>query len=199
MSANLPPLVFATNNANKLAEVQAMLANEYRIVTLSDIGFYDDIPEPYPTFRGNAWTKAQTVFEQTGYDCFAEDTGLVVDALQGEPGVLSARYAGEPSNARNNIELVLQRMQDITHRQARFVTVIALLQKGEIHYFEGTVEGTIRHEASGEGGFGYDPIFQPNGYTITFSEMPKSEKNRISHRAKAVAQLVDFLKKTTAE
>lgn len=195
MSANLPPLVFATNNANKLAEVQAMLANEYRIVTLSDIGFYDDIPEPYPTFRENAWTKAQTVFEQTGYDCFAEDTGLVIDALQGEPGVLSARYAGEPSNARNNMELVLQKMDGIAHRQARFVTIIALLQKGKIHYFEGRAEGTIRHEASGEGGFGYDPIFQPNGYTITFGEMSKSEKNRISHRAKAVAQLVDFLKK----
>ena len=185
-------LVFATNNKHKLEEVQALTGEKIKLVTLEEIGCYDDIPETGITFRENASQKSHYLLQNFNVDCFADDSGLEVDTLNGEPGVFSARYSGT-RDMKRNLQLVLDRMKDKTDRKARFRCVISLIIKGEEYFFEGSVEGTIAKEPSGSDGFGYDPIFVPEGYTKTFAEMDGEEKNRISHRGKAVSQLVEFL------
>ncbi|RYD90292.1 MAG: non-canonical purine NTP diphosphatase [Sphingobacteriales bacterium] len=186
-------LVFATNNRHKLEEVADKIHGKFALLTLEDIDCHEDIAETGITFRKNASIKSHYIFDNYQLNCFGDDSGLEVDALNGEPGVYSARYAGTHGNHAANIEKVLAKLGDTTNRTARFRTVISLLWNGEEHFFEGTVEGTIRHEKSGTGGFGYDPIFQPDGYAITFAEMTLEEKNRISHRARAVDGLIKFL------
>lgn len=188
-------LVFATHNEHKAREVAQMLDNaRFEVAPLQDIGCSEDIPETQPTIPGNAIQKAQYVYERYGVNCFAEDTGLEIDALGGAPGVYTARYAGEAKDPRANMEKVLAEMAGRTDRSARFRTVVALVLDGALYTFEGVAEGHIREALSGEGGFGYDPIFQPEGYPVTFAEMDAAEKNRISHRAKAIGQLVEFLR-----
>jgi XTP/dITP diphosphohydrolase len=192
-------LVFATNNAHKLEEVAAILRqaqddSSIKLLSLNDINCHDDIAETGTTFRANASIKSHYIYNKYHVNCFGDDSGLEIDTLNGEPGVYSARYAGEHGNHAVNMAKVLQNMTDATHRKARFSTVISLVWNGEEHFFEGTVEGTIRQELSGTAGFGYDPIFQPDGYDITFAEMTLAEKNAISHRAIAVEKLVGFLK-----
>ena len=186
-------LVFATNNAHKLEEVAGKLNGRIKLLSLNDIGCYDDIPETGSTFNENASLKSHYIFNKYRLNCFGDDSGLEIDALNGEPGVYSARYAGEHGNHAANIEKVLKNMQSATNRKARFRTVISLIWESREHLFEGTIEGTIRHEISGGGGFGYDPIFQPDGYNVTFAEMTLAEKNVISHRAKAVEKMLDCL------
>lgn len=185
-------IVFATNNAHKLEEVAAMLGENYEVLSLREIGCHDDIPETADTFAGNAIQKARYVKEHYGYDCFADDSGLEVDALDGAPGVYSARYSGGGSEA--NMDKLLQNLTDENERGAQFRTVIALLIGEESHLFEGIVRGTIIDERRGEGGFGYDPIFMPEGYDLTFAQLGSEVKNRISHRAKAVELLAEFLR-----
>lgn len=187
-------LVFATNNAHKLQEVSAMLPADYELLALSDIGCDVDIPETADSLQGNALQKAQYVKEHFGLDCFADDTGLEVDALGGEPGIYSARYAGPGHDSKANMAKLLLKMQGKTDRHAQFRTVIALLLGGDTLFFEGIVKGTLLEEPRGTAGFGYDPIFVPEGYNETFAEMG-DEKNDISHRARAVEKLVEFLKK----
>ncbi len=186
-------IVFATGNPHKIREVNELLAGLLEVQGLADIGCPLDLPETSPTIPENALQKARYVFENYGVDCFSEDTGLEIEALGGEPGVLSARYAGEGKNSEDNMDLVLHKMATEANRKARFYTVIALIINGEEHLFEGIAEGTIRQEKSGTDGFGYDPIFQPDGFGATFAELTKTEKNAISHRGKAVRKLVDFL------
>lgn len=186
-------LVFATNNKNKTAEIRAALEGEYEVLNLEDIGCLVDIPETADTFVGNATLKSSYVAKNYQLDCFADDSGLEVEALHNEPGVYSARYSGTRDNDRN-IALVLEKLQHKTNRKARFKTVISLIQNGENHIFEGIIEGSIRTEKSGEKGFGYDPVFQPDGYDITFAEMDMAQKNQISHRAIALKKMIDFLK-----
>lgn len=186
-------LVFATNNAHKLEEVAAKIAGKISLLSLNDIGCHDDIAETGATFRENASIKSRFIYDKYHLNCFGDDSGLEIDALNGEPGVYSARYAGEHGNHAANVDKVLEKLRGITNRAARFRTVISLIWDGVEHFFEGTVEGTIRHERSGTGGFGYDPIFEPAGYNITFAEMSMDEKNSISHRARAVDQMVKFL------
>ena len=186
-------LVFATNNAHKLEEVAAKIAGKIRLLSLNDIGCYEDIEETGTTFRENASIKSYFIYNKYNLNCFADDSGLEIDALNGAPGVYSARYAGEHGNHDANIDLVLKNMKDITNRSARFRTVISLIWEGKEHFFEGTVEGTVRNERSGTAGFGYDPIFEPAGYNITFAEMTMAEKNAISHRARAMIGLMKFL------
>lgn len=186
-------LVFATNNKNKTAEIRAALEGEYEVLNLENIGCLVDIPETADTFVGNATLKSSYVAENYQLDCFADDSGLEVEALHNEPGVYSARYSGTRDNDRN-IALVLEKLQHKTNRKARFKTVISLIQNGENHIFEGIIEGSIRTEKSGEKGFGYDPVFQPDGYDITFAEMDMAQKNQISHRAIALKKMIDFLK-----
>ncbi|AYL98646.1 non-canonical purine NTP diphosphatase [Mucilaginibacter celer] len=188
-------LVFATNNRHKLDEVSAKINGEIKLLTLHDIGCYDDIEETGTTFKANASIKSQHVYSEYHLNCFGDDSGLEIDALNGEPGVYSARYAGTHGNHAANIGKVLENLQGETNRKARFRTVISLMWEGDEYFFEGTVEGTIRNEIAGEGGFGYDPIFEPEGYDITFAEMSMTEKNAISHRAKAMEQLIAFLNK----
>lgn len=185
-------IVFATNNQNKLNEVKQLLP-DYEVVGLKDIGCTEDIPETATTLVGNAKIKANYVTEKYGFDCFADDTGLEIEALNGEPGVYSARYAGEPSNANNNIDKVLTNLGETTNRNAAFKTIIALNLNGEKHTFEGSCEGTILSSRSGEQGFGYDPIFKPAGFEVSFAEMSMEEKGKISHRGRAVRKLIDFL------
>ncbi|WP_121808698.1 non-canonical purine NTP diphosphatase [Mucilaginibacter kameinonensis] len=186
-------LVFATNNRHKLDEVSAKLNGAIQLLTLHDIGCYDDIEETGTTFKANASIKSHHVYAEYKLNCFGDDSGLEIDALNGEPGVYSARYAGTHGNHAANISKVLDNLKGETNRKARFRTVISLMWNGDEHFFEGTVEGTIRQELSGSGGFGYDPIFEPEGYDITFAEMSMAEKNAISHRAKAMEQLIAFL------
>ncbi len=194
-------LIFATHNEHKSIEIQAILEDSYRILNLDQVGLSEDIPEDQDTLDGNALQKARYVEEKLGVDCFADDTGLEVDALGGEPGVYSARYA-ELSNERNNgqdaseanIIKLLRQMEGKSDRKARFRTVIALVIGGKQFTFEGVVEGSILEKKRGEEGFGYDPVFLPDGYNETFAEMPLSLKNTISHRARAVNQLADFLR-----
>ncbi len=188
-------LVFATNNAHKLQEVAAKVGGEIQLLTLNDIGCYYDIAETGATFHENASIKSHYIFENYKMDCFGDDSGLEIDALNGEPGVYSARYAGEHGNHAANIAKALANLEGVTDRKARFRTVISLIWNGNEHFFEGTVEGTIRHKTSGNEGFGYDPIFQPDGYDVTFAEMSLEQKNSISHRAIAVEKLVEFLKR----
>jgi XTP/dITP diphosphohydrolase len=186
-------LVFATNNAHKLQEVAAKIKGQITVLSLDDIGCHDDIAETGQTFHENASIKSHYIFNKYRLDCFGDDSGLEIDALNGEPGVYSARYAGKHGDHEANINKVLTLLQNKTNRTARFHTVISLLWNGVEHFFEGTVEGTIRDKRSGNEGFGYDPIFQPDGYDITFAEMTLEEKNAISHRAIAVEKLLEFL------
>lgn len=186
-------LVFATNNAHKTEEVAKILAPNYQVLNLKDINCLVDIPETGSTFAENASLKSTYVFENFGLDCFADDSGLEVEILNNQPGIYSARYSGV-KNDTTNLQLLLKNMEGQTNRKARFKTVISLLKNGENHLFEGIIEGTIRTAPIGTNGFGYDPIFQPNGYDITFAEMDMDEKNRISHRALAMRKLIEFLK-----
>jgi XTP/dITP diphosphohydrolase len=187
-------IVFATNNQHKLEEVRAMLGDSYKVVSLKEIGCFDDIPETADTLKGNALQKAEWVKERYGYDCFADDTGLEVEALGGAPGVYSARYAGENVTYADNNRKLLQEMKGKTNRNAAFKTVICLILNGETHFFEGEVRGRIIEENRGTTGFGYDPLFISEGYDVTFAEMGAELKNKISHRARATAALVKFLK-----
>lgn len=187
-------IIFATNNAHKLSEVQAVLGDAFELVTLRECGITEDIPETAPTLEGNALQKARYVYEKTGTDCFADDTGLEVDALGGAPGVHSARYATDGHDFAANNRLLLKNLEGVENRSAHFRTVIALILDGEEYLFEGRVEGVIATEESGCGGFGYDPLFVPSGEIITFAEMSAQAKNAISHRGRAVAELVKFLK-----
>lgn len=188
-------IVFATNNAHKLEEVAAILGDSYEVLSLREIGCNDDIPETSDSFAGNALQKAQYVKEHYGYDCFADDSGLEVDVLGGEPGVYSARYSGGGSEA--NMDKLLYNLTGKSERGAQFRTVIALLIGEDTRLFEGIVRGTIIDERRGEGGFGYDPIFVPEGYDLTFAQLGSKVKNHISHRAKAVEQLAEYLKLIT--
>lgn len=193
-------LVFATNNVHKIEEVKALLAaggtdiaSKYEILSLTDIGCHDDIPETSDTFEGNAFQKAEFIKVHYGYDCFADDSGLEVRALGMDPGVRSARYATDGHNSEANIAKLLYNMKSVSDRTARFRTVIVLLMEGEKFTFEGICNGKITTERSGSEGFGYDPVFKPDLYDVTFAEMPLAEKNAISHRGKAVAELIRFL------
>ena len=186
-------LIFATQNSHKAEEIQKMLPENIRVLTLKDIGCHEDIPETATTLEGNAALKSAYVVENYSVNCFADDTGLEIKALNGEPGVLSARYAGEKKDSEANMDLVLQKLSGESNRKARFRTVISLRLNGKEYLFEGRVNGTIMEKRSGVEGFGYDPIFQPDGYDITFAEMSMEEKNKISHRGRAVRKLVDFL------
>lgn len=186
-------LVFATNNAHKIAEVSAQLGEGYTFLSLADIGCTEDIAETSPTIPGNAIQKARYVYETYGYNCFSEDTGLEVDALNGAPGVLTARYAGPARDAAANMQKVLDELSGHAVRTARFHTVICLIVDGEEHLFPGICEGVITTEKRGDQGFGYDPIFVPTGETTTFAEMGFDRKKKYSHRARAVEKLVAFL------
>lgn len=186
-------LVFATNNAHKLEEIKAILGERVEILSLKDIGCDTDIPETANTLEGNASLKARYIYEHYGMDCFADDTGLEVEALDGAPGVYSARYAGEGHDSEANMRKLLVNLKQITDRKAQFRTVISLIEQGEEHQFEGIVKGCILEEKRGDSGFGYDPIFQPEGYDRSFAELGNDIKNRISHRARAVALLCNYL------
>ena len=189
-------LVFATNNAHKLEEIRAILGNSIEILSLADIHCHADIPETADTLEGNARQKSRYVYEHYGLDCFADDTGLEVESLGGAPGVYSARYAdGQGHDSQANINKLLKEMEEKNDRKAQFRTIISLIEKGEERQFEGIVKGQITREKRGESGFGYDPIFQPDGYETTFAELGSDIKNRISHRARAVAALCDYLRK----
>lgn len=185
--------VFCTNNAHKLHEVAQILGNAYAYKTLQDIGYLQDIPEPFDTLEENSFTKANQVFQHTKKNCFAEDTGLFIEALHGEPGVFSARYAGESANSEMNIQKVLTKLMGIENRKAYFKTIITLLLDGDMHQFIGICNGRITNEKFGEGGFGYDPIFVPDGYTKSFAELDAKIKNNISHRKKAFDAMAAFL------
>ena len=186
-------LVFATNNPHKLHEVAEKIKDRIKILSLDDIGCYDDIPEIGQTMHDNASIKSHHVHQKYKANCFADDSGLEVDALDGQPGVYSARYSGKYGDHGANMDKLLRELGDNTNRKARFRTVISLIWNDEEHFFEGKVEGSIRRERTGAGGFGYDPIFQPDGFGVTFAEMTMQQKNSISHRARAVEQLVAFL------
>jgi XTP/dITP diphosphohydrolase len=186
-------LVFATNNKHKLSEVRAILGNQFEILSLADINCFDEIPETADTLQGNAEQKANWVLEKYGYDCFADDTGLEIDALDGRPGVYSARYAGEGCSFEDNTRKVLEELKGESNRKAKFRTVICLKKDGETHFFEGEVKGEIIAEERGDKGFGYDPIFIPEGFDKTFAELGDNVKNSISHRYRATKKLVDFL------
>ena len=186
-------LVFATNNLNKLSEIQSLVPEEIEILSLKDIDCNEELPETSSTLEGNALEKATYVFKNYGYNCFADDTGLEIDALNGEPGVYSARYAGENCVAEDNMTLVLQKLEGITQRTCIFRTVIALVIDDKQTLFEGSFSGVIKETRSGVEGFGYDPIFMPIGFKKTFAEMNQNEKGSISHRGKAVNKLVEYL------
>lgn len=187
-------IVFATNNKHKLEEISRLLEGKHEIVSLSSIGCYDDIPEDQDTLEGNALQKARYIKEHYGLDCFADDTGLEIEALDYRPGVYSARYAGPAKDSLANMNKVLSEMQHHPNRKARFRTVIALILEGKEYLFEGRVDGNILTEKHGDAGFGYDPIFQPEGFEVSFAEMPMDEKNKISHRGKATQKLAEFLR-----
>ena len=186
-------LIFATNNEHKVSEIQSLLPKDINVITLQQAGINIDIPEPYDTLQENANTKAKTIFEITQQNCFSEDTGLEIDALNGAPGVHSARYAGEDRNFNANIEKVLSNLKNLENRSAQFRTVICLIWEQKEYYFEGVCRGQIAEQNSGTAGFGYDPIFIPEGATKSFAEMTMDEKNTHSHRQKAVTQLFTFL------
>ena len=185
--------IFATNNKHKLEEIQQIVGDKLSILSLQDMNFREDIPENEPTIEGNALYKARFIYNRFGKDCFADDTGLEVVALNGEPGVLSARYAGEEKNYQSNNELLLKNLNPFPNKSARFKTVIACVLEGREYVFEGIIEGTIVNEPKGKNGFGYDPIFQPSGYQQTFAELSEEVKNTISHRARAMEILFMFL------
>lgn len=187
-------LVFATNNKHKIEEVAPLIHSHFELLSLADIDCFEEIEEPHDTLIANAFEKARFIYNRYKYNCFADDTGLEIDALDGRPGVYSARYAGENCSFDDNVKKVLEEMQGKQIRTARFKTVIALLINGKEYSFEGAVEGEIIDHRIGKKGFGYDPIFRPKGYTDTFAEMPLEEKNKISHRAIASKKLIEFLK-----
>ncbi|CAL2055727.1 non-canonical purine NTP diphosphatase [Tenacibaculum sp. 190524A05c] len=187
-------LVFATNNQNKLKEVQEMLPESIELLSLKDIGCFEDIEETATTLEGNAQIKANHITNNYNFNCFADDTGLEVDALNGEPGVYSARYAGEPANAENNMQKLLSSLGEKVDRKAHFRTSICLNIDGKQFLFDGICKGEILTEKKGEKGFGYDPVFQPEGYNKSFAEMSSEAKNEISHRGLAIQKLIDFLK-----
>ncbi len=188
-------LNFATNNNHKLQEVREVLGDSFRVESLQSLGINEDIPEDQQTLEGNAMQKARFLYDRTGEDCFADDTGLEVEALNGAPGVYSARYAGESKNSLDNMALLLKNMEGVKNRKARFRTVIALILNGKEYLFEGVVNGVITEQPRGTAGFGYDPLFVPDGYTTTFAEMDSEAKNAISHRGLAVEKLAAFLLK----
>lgn len=187
-------ILFATANKNKAEEISLLLKRTYSLLTLEDIDLKEDIPETSDTIEGNAMQKADYITEHFGLDCFADDTGLEIEALNGEPGVRSARYAGKQRNDNHNIELVLNKLNGHKNRKARFKTVIALNKNGKQHLFEGIVNGVIRLERAGTNGFGYDPIFEPENCGRTFGEMTLEEKNQLSHRTRAFTKMITFLK-----
>lgn len=188
-------LVFATNNQHKLEEIQLAVGNKFKILSLVDINCTDEIPETQPTLEGNASQKSHYIFDKYGLNCFADDTGLEIEYLNGEPGVFSARYAGPGHQHDKNMDKVLKNLKGIKNRKAQFRTVISLLINGNENLFEGQVKGKILIEKKGVKGFGYDPIFQPEGYDLSFAEMDLMEKNKISHRGRAVAKLIEYLNK----
>lgn len=189
----IPELVFATNNTYKTKEISTLLDGQYRVLNLEDIGCTADIPETGNTFAENATLKSSYVVAHFGLDCFADDSGLEVEALGNEPGIYSARYSGN-RNDQENLQLVLEKMKGVRNRKANFRTVVSLIKAGQVYLFEGVVHGNLREMPSGDQGFGYDPIFEPLGYTRTFAEMTMAEKNAISHRALAMQKLIAFLK-----
>lgn len=186
-------ICFATNNKKKIEEVKAALGSKFELMSLQEIGCEEEMPETGDTLDHNAFQKARYVKDKYGVDCFADDTGLEVESLDGAPGVYSGRFAGEPRSDERNIDLLLEKIEGKTNRKARFRTVIALILGGKEHQFEGIAEGEILHQRVGDKGFGYDPIFRPAGYVQTFAELSLEEKNRISHRGKAVKALIEFL------
>ena len=186
-------LVFATNNLNKLKEVQSLIPESIKLLSLKDIGCFEDVPETQLTINGNAIQKAEYIKEHYGFDCFADDTGLEVEALNGEPGVFSARYAGEQRDANDNTNKLLKNLENNTNRKAQFKTVVALHLNNKLETFSGICKGEITTTKHGEGGFGYDPIFKAHGYDKTFAEITLEEKNKIGHRGKAVRLLVEYL------
>ena len=186
-------LIFATNNRNKVAEIQSLVGSNFEIIPLKEAGIDIDIPEPHDQLEANALEKAMTIFKMTNQNCFSEDTGLEILALDGAPGVKSARYAGENCNPQANIDLVLSKMTGVENRTAQFRTVICLIWKNQTYYFEGICKGKILNNMQGENGFGYDPIFVPDGASKSFANMTMDEKNQYSHRKKAVTQLFEFL------
>jgi len=186
--------IFATHNANKLAEVRAMLPSQFSFSTLTELNYHTEIPETRDTIVGNALQKVETVWDIFKENCFAEDTGLLVKSLNDEPNVFTARYAGEHKSSADNISLLLKNLAPHEDRTAKFVTVFALIIGGKSYTFEGVCEGTIATSPRGEGGFGYDPVFIPKGYQTTFAEMNSEEKHSISHRGKALAKMVDFIR-----
>lgn len=190
-------IIFASNNKNKVQEIQNQVPKSIQIVTLDEIGCTEDIAETGNTLEENAIIKANYITEKYGLPCFADDTGLEIEALNGEPGVYSARYAGEDKNADKNMNLVLEKLSNSTNRKAQFKTVIALNINNEQYLFTGIVEGEIRNEKTGTNGFGYDPIFEPENLAKTFAEMTLEEKNKLSHRGRAVEQLIEFLSEIT--
>lgn len=187
-------LVFATNNPHKVEEIRCKLGDLFQIKTLNELGCHDDIPETSDTLQGNASQKSHYLYEKFGCNCFADDTGLEVEALNNEPGVYSARYAGTDKDSEANMQKLLQNLEGISNRRARFRTVISLILDGKEYFFEGIVYGTILTEKHGAEGFGYDPIFQPEGYSQSFAELTMAQKNAISHRGRAVEKLLEFLK-----
>ncbi len=189
-------LIFATNNAHKLGEVKNIEGLNFEILSLKDVGFEGEIPEDFDTLKENAMQKARFIHDKFGMDCFADDTGLEIDALDGRPGVHSARYAGPRCNSEDNIQKVLRELKGKIIRKGRFRTVIALIMNGNEYYFEGVVQGEILSEKRGESGFGYDPIFLPACFTHSFAQMDLAVKNKISHRAKATGKLIEFLQGT---
>ena len=187
-------LVFATNNKHKLDEIKAAIDKSIRIVSLDEMNIREEIPETQETIEGNAIQKARYIFEKYKINCFADDTGLEVEALNGRPGVYSARYAGENCTFRDNVNKLLGEMQNKKNRSAKFRTIIAFVNNGEVNTFEGSVDGEITEDAAGNEGFGYDPVFKPSGFATTFAQMSQEEKNGISHRGKAVSKFVEYLK-----
>jgi len=188
-------LVFVTNNKHKLEEISLLVEDKFRILSLSDVGFNGDVPETRETLEGNASQKSFFIYDNFGLDCFADDTGLEIDALNGRPGVYSARFAGPGHDHEANIRKVLTEMEGMMDRKARFRTVISLIYNNEEYFFEGIVEGEILKEKHGLGGFGYDPVFRPKGYEVSFAQMDTAQKNKISHRGRAVIELIEFLYK----
>jgi XTP/dITP diphosphohydrolase len=187
-------LIFATSNQHKAKEIELMLPSAFTVQTLKQMGFTEEIPETEATIEGNALLKARFVHKHFAMDCFADDSGLEVDALGGAPGVYSARYAGEACDDKENIKKLLNELKGRENRKARFKTIIALIINGKEHIFEGIVNGEITKEEIGDKGFGYDPVFKPDGYEITFAQMELQEKNKISHRSLAIKKMVDFLR-----
>jgi XTP/dITP diphosphohydrolase len=188
-------LLFASSNEHKIAEIKALLPHGFQLISLKEIQFYDDIPETADTLEGNAIQKATFLADKMNIPCFADDSGLIIPSLNGEPGVYSARYAGDHRNADDNMNLVLDKLRDQNERNAHFSTVIALYIHHKVHIFDGKIDGTIIHEKRGNAGFGYDPIFLPDGSEKTFAEMSTEEKNARSHRARALEKMMTYLKR----